>query len=138
MERGDLNQLSWQVQINKTSSQLFPYPSCDSKFQLIYVTTREKKGHVSLDNQPVVAIANFSMTISYASWNALPSEFSPATTYFQAVTEFLGIVVVTHKSQKCNVNRRNSQLESFKMETKELPKATENLETAQRFLQSVK
>ncbi|MFS7932076.1 hypothetical protein Hanom_Chr04g00363531 [Helianthus anomalus] len=74
-----------------------------------------------------MAVANFSVTVSYAPRGALPYEFSAIPTNLQTVTVVTGIVFVTHEPEKCHVYGSHAKLERLEVETKILPVAVEDL-----------
>lgn len=49
-----------------------PYSSCDPKLQLLPVPTREKKCHVALDYEAIVAVPDLFVAVADTSWGSLP------------------------------------------------------------------
>lgn len=75
----------------------FPNPSGDSQLELFFVTAGEVQSQVSRDDESVLTIADFPVTVSDASGNPLPCQFTAVSSNFQTVTKFLCLVLVSHE-----------------------------------------
>lgn len=106
---------------------LFPYPPCDAKFELFPISSREEKGHVALNNETIMTISDLPVTISNASWCALPDELPAISSNLQAIAVVPSFCLITHKTKKCHINRSHTKLKCLKMETKILSKAVKDL-----------
>jgi hypothetical protein len=105
----------------------FPYPARNTQLELFPIPTREEKCHVPLYNEAIMAVSNFPVAVPYASWVALPSQFSTISSNFQAIGVVSSIVFITHETEECHINRSHAKLEGFKMETEVLTKTVEDL-----------
>lgn len=74
-----------------------------------------------------MAVSNFLVAVSYASWAALPYLFPSIPSYLQAVAVAPSFSFVAHEPEECHVNRSHTKLEGFKMETEVLTKTVEDL-----------
>lgn len=104
---------------------LLPDSPCDPEFELLPVATREAQGHVPLDDEPVVAVSDFPVTVSDASRDTLPGHLAVDASNLQAVAVVLGFGVVSHESEEGDVDRRHAQLECLKVQAEVLAKAAE-------------
>lgn len=104
-----------------------PYSSGDSKFQLLPIPTREKQCHISLNDETIMAIPNFTVAISNTSWCTFPNQFPAIGPNFQAIAVVPGIIFVAHKPKECHVNRGHAKLKSFEMKAEILAKTMKYL-----------
>jgi hypothetical protein len=119
--------------MQKFLSLLFPNPTSNSKLQFLPVSPREEESHVTLDDETIKTVTHLPMAIPNASRYSLPSHLPPISTNLKAVAVVLCLIIITHKSQECYVDWTHPKLESFKMQTKVLTKATEDLEITEKF-----
>lgn len=110
----------------------FPYSSSNSELKLLPIPTREKKCHTSLDDKTVVAVPNLTMAIPDTSWSALPNHLPSICPNFKAIPIISSLILVSHETKECHVNRSHPKLESFKMKAEVLPKAMEYLPENQK------
>lgn len=68
------------------------------------------------------------MAVPNAPRYPLPNHLPAISANLQAIAVVLCLIIITHKSQEGNVYRSHPKLESFKVQTKILTKATEDLE----------
>ncbi|KAF4393400.1 hypothetical protein F8388_023204 [Cannabis sativa] len=106
----------------------FPNSTSHPKLQLFPVSPREGESHISLDNETIKTVTNFSVTVPNASWNPLPYHLPPMSTHFKTVVITLCLNIITHKPKESYVDGSCTELESFKMQTKILAKTAENLQ----------
>lgn len=76
---------------------LFPYAPCHPQLQLLAVSTGEEQSHVPLNDEPVMTVPNFPMTVPDAPGDTLPAELPTIGSHFEAVTEIFGLIVVAHE-----------------------------------------
>jgi len=101
---------------------LLPYPPSNSQLQLFSIPTREEESHVSLDNETIMAVPDLLVAISNTSWGTLPYEFPPICPDLKAITIVPSLILVTHETEECHVNRGHAKLESFKVKAEVLTK----------------
>jgi len=58
----------------------------DTQLELLPVTTYEEQGHVPLDDDPIIAIADLPMTVTHAPGHPLTDHLAPGAPNLQAVT----------------------------------------------------
>lgn len=104
-----------------------PYSSCDSKFQLLPLPTREKQCHISLNDETIMAIPDFTVAIPNTSRCTLPNQFPAIGPNFQAIAVVPSIIFIAHKTKKCHVNRGHAKLKSFEMKAEILTKTVKYL-----------
>lgn len=83
----------------------FPYPPGNSKLQLLPIPTGEEEGHASLDNETVMAVPNFPVTIPDTSRGAFPNKLPVAASNFKTVAVIVSAILISHKSKKRHVHR---------------------------------
>lgn len=106
---------------------LLPYPPSNSQLQLFSIPTREEESHVSLDNETIMAVPDLLVAISNTSWGTLPYEFPPICPDLKAITIVPSLILVTHETEECHVNRGHAKLESFKVKAEVLTKTMKYL-----------
>lgn len=76
----------------------FPDTTSHSQLQLLPVATGKEEGHVPVDDQPIVAISDLPVIVSYAPRHSLPCKFSAIATHLKAVAEVPCLAVFAEKS----------------------------------------
>lgn len=107
----------------------FPYSSSNSELKLLPIPTREKQGHISLDDETIMAIPDLTVAIPDTPWSTLPNEFPAIRPNFQAIAIVPSLILVPHETKECHVNRGHPKLESFKMKAEVLAKTVKYLPT---------
>ena len=80
-----------------------------------------------MNNETVMAISDFPVAIANTSWCTLPNEFPAICPNFKAVAVVTSLVLITHKSKECHVNRSHAKLESFEVKAEVLAKTIKYL-----------
>jgi hypothetical protein len=111
-----------------TRLALLPDAAGDPQLELLPVAAGEEKGHLPVNDQPVVAVPHSPVAVPDASWRALPCQLPPLPAHLQAVAEALCLALLTHEPQECHVHWRHAQQECLKVEAEVLPKTFENLQ----------
>ncbi len=106
---------------------LLPYPPSNSQLQFFSIPTREEESHISLDNETIMAVPYLLVAISDTSCGALPYEFPPICPNLKAITIVPSLILVTHETEECHVNRGHAKLEGFKVKAEILTKTMKDL-----------
>lgn len=104
----------------------FPYSTRHFQLKLLPTATGEKQCHASVNDKPVHAVSNFCMAITDAPRNSLPRQLSSICSDFQAVTEFSGIIIVTHEPNEGHVHWSHSYVECLKVQAELISITVEN------------
>lgn len=75
----------------------FPNPPSNSQLELFFITTRKVQSHVPRDDESILTISDFPVTVSDASRNPLPRQFTAVSSNFQTVTKLLSLLLVSHE-----------------------------------------
>jgi len=105
---------------------LFPDSTSHSQLEFLPITSREVECEVSWDDKTVLTVPDFPLTVTDASWDPLPCQFASVSSYFQAVTELLRLVLVSHETKKRHVHWCHPQLERLEVQTELSPKTVEH------------
>lgn len=94
---------------------LFPDSTSHSQLEFLPITSREVECEISWDDESILTVPDFPVTVTNASRDPLPCQFTSMSSYFQAVTELLCLVLISHETKECHVHWSHPQLERFKV-----------------------
>lgn len=106
---------------------LLPDAASDSQLELLPVAAREEEGHLSVDDQAVVAVPHRPVAVPDAPRRALPRQLPSFPAHLQAVAEALCLALLAHEPQERHVHRRHAQQERLEVQAEVLPETFENL-----------